>query len=84
MAYESLLQVCGEPSETWPEFRRALGTFSFPEDVDWTLVRRIGEGEKIKERRMNRAYPDLLQVCRTADSRIWTAQGEVPAAAQTF
>lgn len=49
IAYQSLFQINGYPVETWPELRRALNQFSFPEDIDWNLVSRLRERDKSGE-----------------------------------
>jgi hypothetical protein len=38
VAYQALFQVRHEHVESWPEVRRALSRFSFPDDVDWKMV----------------------------------------------
>lgn len=37
-AYQGLHRVQDTPIEEWPEARRALGEFQFPDDVDWRFV----------------------------------------------
>jgi hypothetical protein len=40
VAYQALYEINKLPVEDWPEVRRAQGAFLFPDDVDWSLVRR--------------------------------------------
>ncbi len=42
VAYSALHEINALPVDTWPEVRRAVAVFRFPEDVDWTLVDRLG------------------------------------------
>jgi hypothetical protein len=41
VAYQSLFQINDLPVNQWPEVRRTIGNFTFPDDVDWLLIDRF-------------------------------------------
>ena len=38
VAYQALFQINDAPVYSWPEVKRSLGDFQFPDDIDWRFV----------------------------------------------